>query len=275
MFTLRTGLLIIPAWIAAMSWLVAHDVVPNWTALEPPPIKVSDWTRKGTHQTQFTVFDEFGRVGTVWTSYLIDERSFRREDMILLERLPMDLAPLRFSVSSGFTAQGALDEFTIRLETEDADIRLHGERFPDDFSFRLESGAIDKAFKVPLSDGSLIAGPFHPLAEMRELKVGDKWRMQVVNPMALLTGVGSQFLPVLVEVTGEERITTLEGDKNCMVVESPSAKAWIDASGLVQVQEVSLPWGGQYRIVREAAFDDAARGKARQLSLGGKREKRR
>lgn len=274
MFTLRTGLLIIPAWLAAMGWLVAHDVIPTWTALEPPPVKVSDWTRRGAHQTQFTVFDEFGRVGTVWTSYLIDERSFRREDMILLERLPVDLAPLRISVSSDFTAEGVLDEFTIRLETGDADMRLHGERFPADFSFRLESGAIDKAFKVPLSDGSLIAGPFHPLAEMRELKVGDKWRMQVVNPMALLTGVGSQFLPVLVEVTGEERITTLDGDKNCMVVESPSAKAWIDAAGLVQVQEVSLPWGGQYRIVREAAFDDAARGKARQLPLGGKRGKR-
>jgi len=269
------GLLIVPAWLAAMSWLVSHDVIPGWTALDPPPVRAMNSRPNGLEQAQFTISDEFGPVGSVWTSYRIDDRTFRRDDMILIERLPVDIAPLRITAGSDFAPDGALDEFTIRLETEDADVRLHGERFPADFSFRLESGTIDRAFKVPLSDGGLIADPFHPLVEMRELRVGDKWRMQVVNPLALLTGVGNRFLPVLVEVTGEERIQTPAGDRNCMVIESPSAKAWVDAQGLVQVQEVTMPWGGAYRIVREPRFNETAHAQARQLRLGSKRASRR
>jgi len=95
--------------------------------------------------------------------------------------------------------------------------------------------------------------------------------MQVVNPVAMLTGVGNRFIPLLVEVTGEERIATPEGMKNCMVVESPSAKAWVDADGRVQVQEVTLPVIGSLRIVRDTGFDEAERVRVRRASLGGRR----
>lgn len=269
------GLLIVPVWLTAMGWLISHDVIPSWTALDPPPVQLTESQKRGVQQAQFTVFDEFGRVGAVWTSYMTDERFFRRDDMILIERLPIDFAPLRITVSSDFAPDGVLDEFTVRLEADETDVKLHGERFPADFSFRLESGTLDRTFKIPLSDGALIAAPFHPLAEMRALKVGDRWRMQVVNPLALLTGVGSRFTAVLVEVTGEERISTPAGDRNCMVIESPSAKAWVDAQGLVQVQEVTPPWGGAYRIVRELGFDESARAQARQLPLGLRKGNRR
>lgn len=275
MFTRITGLFIVPTWLAAMSWLVVHDVVPTWTALDPPPIRASPGGRNGVDRSEFTIHDEWGQVGSLWTSYLIDDRSVRREDLIWIDRLPLDLAPLRVTASSDFTAEGVLDEFTLRLETEQAEVKLHGERFPTDFSFRLESGAVDQAFKVPLSDGSMISGALHPLAEMRELRVGTKWRMQVVNPLALLTGMGSRFIPVLVEVTGEERIPTPRGDRNCMVVESPSAKAWVDSDGRVQIQEVTLPLGGSFRLVRQDGFDDVARSEARQVPLRGKKAKRR
>jgi len=270
-----TGFLIVPTWLAAMSWLVAHDIVPTWTALDPPPIRASQRDRNGVDHSEFTIYDEVGRVGSLWTSYLFDDRSVRREDLVWIDRLPVDLAPLRVTANSDFTAEGVLDEFTLRLETEQADVKLHGERFPADFSFRLESGAVDRTFKVPLSQGGIISGAFNPMTEMRELSVGTRWRMQVLNPFALLTGVGSQFIPVVVEVTGEERIATPRGERNCMVVESPSAKAWVDSDGLVQVQEVTLPLGGSFRIVRQDGFDDAARSAARQVPLGPKRSKRR
>jgi len=276
LFTRTTGLLIVPAWLAAMTWLVANDVWPSWTALDPPPLRVSQQPRNKESRSQFTISDELGhKVGTVWTTYRADETAVRRDDLIWVEWLPVDITPLRISVSSDYTVEGVLDEFTIRVEAEEADVKLRGERFPSDFSFTFESGPIERAFKIPLSSGGLITGAFNPFSELGDLRVGTKWRMQVVNPVALLTGVGNRFMPLLVEVTGEERIATPQGMTNCLVVESPSAKAWIDADGRVQVQEVTLPVGGTFRIVREAGFDEAERVKARRTPLGGRRTKQR
>lgn len=271
MFTRTTGLLIVPAWLAAMSWLIAHDVWPTLTALDPPPLRILHRQGNNESRAQFTISDDLGKVGTVWTTYQIDETAIRRDDLIWVERLPVEITPLRVTVSSDYTVEGVLDEFTLRLETEEADLKLHGERFPSDFSFTFESGPIDKAFKIPLSSGGLFTGAFNPFSELGNLQVGTKWRMQVVNPVALLTGVGNRFIPLLVEVTGEERIATPGGVKNCMVVESPSAKAWVDADGRVQVQEVTLPVVGSMRIVREAGFDEVERVKTRRASLGGRR----
>jgi len=261
----------VPAWLAAMSWLIAHDVWPTLTALDPPPLRILHRQGNNESRAQFTISDDLGKVGTVWTTYQIDETAIRRDDLIWVERLPVEITPLRVTVSSDYTVEGVLDEFTLRLETEEADLKLHGERFPSDFSFTFESGPIDKAFKIPLSSGGLFTGAFNPFSELGNLQVGTKWRMQVVNPVALLTGVGNRFIPLLVEVTSEERIATPEGVKNCMVVESPSAKAWVDADGRVQVQEVTLPVVGSMRIVREAGFDEVERVKTRRASLGGRR----
>lgn len=239
--------------------------------MDPPPLRVSHRPGNNESKAQFTISDNFGQVGTVWTTYRIDETAIRRGDLIWIDRLPVDIAPLRLTVNSDFTVGGVLDEFTLRLETEDADLRLHGERFPSDFSFTFESGPMEKAFKVPLSSGGLFAGAFNPFSELGILQVGKMWRMQVVNPVALITGVGNRFIPLIVEVTGEERIETPQGAKNCMVVESPSAKAWVDADGRVQVQEVTLPVIGSLRIVRQAGFDEDQRTQARRESLGGRR----
>lgn len=258
-----------------MAWLIAHDITPGWTAMDPPAVTASAaWLEHGD-ESQYTISDEFGPVGSVWTRYFVDVQSAQREDLIWIERLPLDIAPLRVAANSAFTADGALDEFTIRLETAAADVNLHGERFPADFSFRLESGPIDKTFKLPLTQGGLFSGAFLPFSDMSDLQVGTRWRMQVVNPVALLTGVGQQFLPVLVEVTGEERIPTADGEHNCLVVESPSVKAWVGAGGLVLRQEVTIAGLGRFRIERRAEFDEKERMRVRQIVLGEKRGRRR
>jgi len=266
LFTRTVGWLVTPIWLLAMGWLVNHDIVPHWTASPPPALRPTDWLRDRGARSQFTIYDEFGEMGSVWTDYLVDERSIRRDDLVWIDRLPMDLAPVRIGVESVFTGEGVLDEFTIRLETTGAGragAKLHGERFHSDFSFTFESGPIERAFKIPLVDGGLVSGAFHPFGMLTNLRVGQRWRMQVVNPIAMLTGVGDQFIPLLVEVTGEQRIPTAFGGVNCLVVESPNAKAWVDAAGVVQVQEMTLPVIGTMRIEREADFDEAAYESAR------------
>ncbi len=267
MFTRTIGWLVTPIWLLAMTWLIAHDVVPHWTASPPPLVKPTEWLRTEGLRSQFTIHDAIGKMGTVWSEYLIDEKSIRRDDLVWIERLPVAVAPLRITVESVFTAEGVLDEFTVRLETAGdahASARLHGERFHSDFSFTFESGPIERSFKIPLVEGGMLSGAFHPFGQLSDLRVGRRWRMQVVNPIASLTGMGDQFIPMLVEVTGEERIAVPGGSVNCLVVESANAKAWVDGQGVVWVQEMTLPVVGTMRTIREQEFDEsgytAARG---------------
>ena len=275
MFTRTVGWLVTPIWLLAMGWLVNREVVPHWTASPPPVLRASDWLDGREARSQFTIYDELGEMGSVWTNYLVDEHSIRRDDLVWIKRLPMDLAPVQIGVESVFTAEGVLDEFTVRLETGGSGrvrAKLHGERFHSDFSFTFESGPIERAFKIPLVEGGLLSGAFHPFNVMTNLRVGQRWRMQVVNPIAMLTGVGDQFIPLLVEVTGEQRISTASGSVNCLVVESPNAKAWVDAAGIVQVQEMALPLVGNMRIERASNFDVRAYESARSFqSAGGRR----
>lgn len=261
MFTRTTGLLIVPLWLAAMSWLVAHDVWPGVSAKEPPLLQVTDWLKTEGRQSEFTIFDDSGKMGTIWTTYLIDGTSILRHDIIWIERLPFPVCPLRTSIDSTFSLAGELDDFRLTLRNAETRLMLHGERFPSDFSFEFEMGLGEpaKLFKLPLHDGGTIAASFSPFSQLSDLKVGQRWRMQVFNPLAALTGLGERFLPMLVEVTGEEDIVTGQGVLRCLVVEASNTKAWVDSNGAVQVQELTMPLVGKIRIIRESGFDEAGR----------------
>ena len=273
MFTRLTGFFIVPIWMAAMGWLIRHDVWPRWAANEPPVLRSSFWTKGTATKEQYTIEGSFGPIGSIWTNYLIDEGSIRRDDVVWIENLPLDLVPLRIEVTSVFTAEGLLDEFTVRLENRHTPnpIKLHGERFHADFSFTLEAGPAFSAFKIPLSEASLITGAFSPFARFSELRVGQSWRMQVYNPLAAITNLGGKFIPLLVSVSGEERIRTPEWEGNCLMIEAGHVRAWVDAEGQVQRQEIQLPVFGQVSMYRKQSVDLEARNAARKVQFTRRR----
>jgi len=275
LFTRTTGLLIVPLWLASMSWLVAHDVWPGWTAQDPPLLRPTEWLMGEGNKTQFTVLHDNTPIGTIWTSYLVDSASIIRTDVVWIERFPLEITPMRVTVDSTFTGDGLLDEIHIELDNAGTAITLHGERFYADFSFTLETGSMERAFKVPLTDSGLVTGAFHPFAQLNDLSVGQTWRMQVFNPIAALTGVGNRFIPMLVSVVGEQTIATPEGDRRCLVVQSPNATAWVDQRGAVLAQEMTLPVAGTIRIVRESEYDDGARNAAEKHDFDPSRVRRR
>ena len=223
----------------------------------------TDWLKNQGAKVQFAIHDEDGQLGTVWTEYQIDDVSLLRRDLIWLERFPLDVAPIRMKVDSTFRGDGVLDELTVDIQNRNVIMELHGERFHKSFSFTLESGPFEKAFKIPLTDGGAISAGFSPFGQLTNMTVGDRWRVQVFNPIAALTGMGAKFIPILVEVTGRETLVATDGTKECLVVESPSAKAWVDDHGAVQMQELVLPGFGKLRMVRASVYDADARAKAR------------
>ena len=259
LFTRATGWIIVPLWLIAMTWLVAHDVWPNLVAENAPPFKVTDALLEAGRTTQQSIHDDLGVMGYIWTEYILDPNSARRTDEVFLERLPMPITPLRMTIDSVFTAQGVLDEFTVNMVNPDTKLELHGERFHSDFSFRLKWETVEKLYKMPLTDGGLISGMVNPFSQLTGLSVGQRWRMQVFNPLAVITGLGERFMSVLVEVTGTEVLTVDGQSREYFVVESPNAKAWVAADGAVPLQEVKLPLIGKLRITRDAEVDDAKR----------------
>ena len=270
MFTRATGLVIVPFWLTAMAWLVAHDVLPGLTADDPPKLRATEWLEREGKESQYAIFGESGRLGTIWTRYLLEGFAIQRQDLIWIEEFPVDIAPLRMSVNSSFTPEGLLDEFTLRAHNAYANMRLHGERFHADFSFSFQLGSIDRTFTVPLTDGGMIAGAFHPFSQLTDLHLGQRWRMQVFNPVAALTGLGPRFLPWVVEVTGQERIHVGDRAMDCLIVEGPNTRAWVDPRGVVQAQELTLPVAGKLRIVRESSYDAELRDRVRQLPFLGR-----
>jgi len=268
MFTRTTGFLIVPVWLVAMSWVIDRDVLPAWTAPPAPAFQPSEWQKSDGLRSQYGIYDEFGRMGTVWSEYLIGQQASQREDLVWIARSSLGLAPLRIKVLSIYTSLGELDEFTVTLDKDGTAMKLHGERFHSAFSFSLRTGTIDPTFKIPLSDGDVLGAAFNPVVDFTNLRVGQRWRMQVVNPIACLTGMGKRFTPVVVEVTAEDVVTLDDGKHNCLVVESPNVKVWVDANGATLVQEITLPILGKTRIVRQSKFDEIARSDARNFVFG-------
>lgn len=243
-----------------MGWLAAHDILPALTAGDPPRIQASDWGGTGARESQFEIQLDRERIGTLWTTYRIDELSVQREDIVWIESFPLPIYPLKITMNSIFTPDGLLDEFSLLIPSRTGRrVELHGERFHADFSFTLEIGAHEQAFKVPLSDGSLITGGFNPFNRLANIKVGQTWRVQVFNPVAVLTNMGPRFLSILVRVTGRERLVIKGTTHDCLVVEAPNARAWVDMRGDVVMQEMVLPISGALRLLREPVFDREAR----------------
>jgi hypothetical protein len=269
LFTRTTGFLIVPIWLSAMGWLVANDVWPGISAESPPPLEVTDWLQSiEGRQTEYGIEAASGEIGTIWTKYTITESSIQREDVIYVQSHIGELTPLRVTVSSTFSADGKLDEFTLRMTNRDTRMELHGERFHYDFSFTFEGTGIPvRTFKLPLTDAGMINGALNPFSQLSDLHVGKRWRMQVFNPFAAITGFGDKFMPLLVEVTGEETLKTPDGIIDCSVVEAANAKAFVDANGLVRLQEVILPIIGKLTIRYREGFDEDAANAARTRSF--------
>jgi len=262
MFTRTTALVIAPLWMLAMSWLIAHDVWPALVAEDPPTLQLTEWLTNEGRMTQHTIFDDSGPIGSIWTEYLIDPASIQRSDTIWFERLApdLDIAPLRITVNSAFTADGQLDEFTLRLVNDQTRLQLHGERFYADFSFQLEiRGLPRQTFKIPLTEAGFVTGALNPFTNLSGLEVGRVWRIQVFNPLSAITGLGERFIPTLLSVTGKETIVADHGRTECFIVEAGKSKAWVDERGVVYRQEVQLPVIGNLRIVRDITFDVEAR----------------
>jgi len=250
------GVAIVLFWAASMSWLVWHDVWPVLSAGEPP--KASACPEAGRSEYQVGLLNKYGhRLGTIWSTYEVVSTQPERTDVIHLHGFPI-LPSALIEIQSRFTRDGELDEFDLELTGLEQPIKVHGERFASVYGFSAQVGLWHETFKVNAADAGLIGAVFQPFASLPGLHVGQTWRMQVVNPLALVTGFGPEFTPIVVKVTERQTMTTTDGrEVDCLVVEAPGVRAWVQDNGLVVRQEVELPVGGTI-VLRDEPYDEEA-----------------
>lgn len=256
-------------WLAAMSWLIRTDVWPAWTAREPPPAVSPDWIQGESVRQQARIDDKHGRrMGTIWTVYSRSGESVAREDVIYLERFPIpDLPALRVEIESQFDAQGRLDEIHADVYGPHIHVELNGERFASQLGFELRAGTYHLPFRLDDVEAGMIGDAFKPFSAMPGLEVGQSWRMQVFNPVAMIfPRFGEKFIPMLARVTGKESVSTPEGMVECLVVEAGGALAKVGPDGTVHYQEMELPVGGKITIQSEP-FDEWELRRAKAISL--------
>ena len=268
-----SGFVIVLFWLASMTWLVWQDVWPGLTAGDPPnAVLGGNATRPITSQVAlYNKYDQ--RIGTAWTVHGGPPDARKREDVIHLKSFPL-LGRALIEVDSAFTREGKLDEFDLSVWADGipfetiiernsgqnrGQIHVQGGRFASVYGFTLHAGPMWETFKIPASQAGLIGDVFRPFATLPDLKVGQSWRMQMVNPLAAASGLGDRFITLLVRVTRRQTITTTDGRKvDCLVVEAPNVKAWVDDDGVVWEQQVELPIGGTI-TARAEPYDLQAR----------------
>ena len=236
MLAKSVGFAIVLFWAVATSWLVWRDVLPAWTAQDPPQVVAADWVKQYGREAQFGVFDADGRrIGDIWTRYTSGSTT-DREDDIYLNDFPV-LGPTHIHVQSVFDVDGHLDEIDIDVLGDWNPIRIHGERFPSQFAIRIDAGLTKQVFKIDLARAGTFSDMFRPFDAMPNLRVGQSWRMRVIDPLATVMRGPGQFNVVLVRVTAKEMIQHQGESVECFRVESPQIVAFVTDDGRATVRD--------------------------------------
>ncbi len=259
------GFVIVLTWAVAFTSVVLRDVAPYWRPQEPPTGQMPN----GDYQVG--IFDASGRrIGTSWTTLS------NQPDLLTIQSstLLSDLAPLRrlvpvrdLVIDTGFALSlpdRRLTSFDITLRHERELIgELRGHQVGEDYACAARVGTLERTFSLDARATSLVSEALRPFDYLPNLRVGQTWRIRMLDFVALLRDQTATITPQLVQVTGEEEISHNGKRVRCFRIETDGALAWADSSGRVLLQRVELPLLGRLEI-RAEPFDAKARNAIRQ-----------
>jgi hypothetical protein len=244
-------------WVTAMVSLVVRDVLPGWTAQDPPPITGDHFKLLDEPRQQFGMFNgQNRRLGTAWSDVQVTSGATSVYGTVVLDGLTF-IPRVRINTTTSFDTTGALETFDMQvLGVLDQKIVVQGERRGIYFPVVMQFGPIRREVNLDFSASRMIGESLRPFGYLPTLRVGQSWRMQILDPVAAVMTGRTDFKSVVATVTGKETIRhpTQEGETvDCFVVEtSPTrSKAWVDANGTVFRQEVEMPGLGRVVLMKE------------------------
>ncbi|MBN2563883.1 MAG: hypothetical protein JXQ75_23455 [Phycisphaerae bacterium] len=252
------GAVVIVAWVVAMTALIRRDVVPFWTAREVP----SQIVTEGAFQA--AIYNGSGvRFGTSWvtttpTPNITTIRSTTILDLRAIANMLPVQEPMIFDTKLVYRPDGVLDQFRFQLEGARMPIQVVGERCGPDFACTTSFGRDEKRVSLDGRLSECLAETLRPFCHLKDLHVGQRWRIRLLDPFSLLCGQSPKLKMQLVTVTRREAIDHQGGEVACYRIETDGTVAWADDSGRVLRQEVQIPLLGRL-VLMDEPFDRDAR----------------
>lgn len=248
-------------WIAAMTALVYRDVLPFWTAQDSPAEVVS------AGQYQVGISDDRGvRFGTTWVSTTITQsigmvNSTTLLDLGAMSGLLHKVGPLLLESNLTYLADQTLDRFTFQLQGDALQAKVDGERYGRDYACTIEVGPISRTISLDGRLSGYLGESLRPFTHLKGLRVGQQWRIRLLDPFSLIHGETLEFKTQLASITGRETIRHRNAEVACFRIETEGTVAWADEDGRVVRQEVRMPVLGRF-VLTEEPFDRAGRAAA-------------
>jgi hypothetical protein len=251
-----------------MGALFVRDIWPAWTAQDAPPMRPAQLAKLDRPQQQFQIIGPHDRrMGTAWSNVVSNTENTTIYGTLVLETVPLVPAVLIETVTD-FDTQGGMDSFSLDVfGVPMMKIQVRGERRGIYFPCEARIGPLERQANLDLSASRLIGETLRPFTFLPTLRVGQRWRMQLLDAASIVAKQRAEFTSIVAEVTGTEVIRSplYNEPVECFVVEtSPQhAKAWVGPKGDVLVQEVDVPGLGKLTI-REETFNSEERTNAKQ-----------
>ncbi len=266
------GMLTFVAMLAVNAALIMRDVVPAWTAGAPPIVTVEQLEPGWTRTAYLGIYGPDGdSLGGVWSeTWRIGDTLFI-ESMTVLDEFKLNgetLTPnLRIDLRLAYNEEGLLEELDLDVVGLGMTIGVRGEYLPpDEFTCDWTFDQRQGTFILPAEATRALGDARQPFQGLGDLRVGQTWRHETLDPLAMLLpgiqGQGMEPRPMIVQVTGEEKIEHQGISVRAKVLEAERVRAWISPLGEVLRQELTLPAFGRITLQGEP-FDDNARARAR------------
>ncbi len=256
---------VVLAWVGAMTALVVRDVLPAWTAQDAPRLTREHFAALSDEPEQFAILGPDGRrLGTGWGDIARSGSNTSVHGTMLVEKLgPVSVL---IETMTEFDAAGELDTFNLDVYVYGVPtrVRVRGERRGIYFPCEFQVGTIRREANLDLSASRLIGDTLRPFNHLPDLKVGQSWRMQLIDPLSLISGQ-ARFTPIVVTVTGTDTIEHLGSKVQAFVVHTRPGEttAWVAADGRVLKQEADVPGLGRI-VVQSEAYSEQQRNQARE-----------
>jgi hypothetical protein len=247
-----------------MTALFIRDVLPAWTAQDLPAPFSREIVERVGRDHQFGIFTAAGgRIGTSWARFFVLPNMRSVQINHLIEGVG-GFGPLLIDTDVSFAgSEQRLRNFTMNLRGAPQKVAVEGELVGSEIVCEVQVGLIRKTFHVNADVAGMVGESLGPFAVLPRLRVGQTWRLYMVDPLSLMLGGKVAPKPVLVKVTGREFITHLGQRVDAFVVEWPGSRSWVDPQGRVLRTELDIPLIGRI-VIRSEPFDLEALNRARE-----------
>lgn len=266
------GIVCLALCLSVNTALFLRDILPRWTAGDPPAPPASALRINEERRTQLAIYNESGNlIGRSWTiaSRTVEALAVRTRTKLNPILVPGHPLTPDLTIQSDFfyDNQLRLSDLNVNVGGLGFPIGLRGEYVPPEaLSCEWQFDAHRGRFILEGPATRALLDVTRPFDELTGLEVGQSWSVQVFNPLTgLLSGLNGaemQMEPVYFRVTRQELVEHRGQRVECHVVEGERIQAWIAPGGRAIRQMVTMPLLGVLTLVDEPFSQDLFHGTA-------------